>query len=55
MTDEERRNYVDNYNKKYHNMTEEEKKEFLIKCRPYKKKYYYKTKEQNLNNYIVCV
>ena len=55
MTDEERQNYINHYNEKYKNMTEEEKQIFLIQCRPYKKKYYHKMKEQTLHNYIVCV
>ena len=55
MTDEERQNYINHYNEKYKNMTEEEKQFFLIQCRPYKKKYYHKMKEQTLHNYIVCV
>ena len=37
------------------NMTEEEKTEYNIKCRPYKKKYYHKMKEQIINNSIICV
>ncbi len=59
LTEEEKRDYinksVNNCMIKYHNMTEEQKKEFLIKCRPYKRKYCLKMKEQNLNNYVVCV
>ena len=59
MTEEEKKSYINNSVNncmiKYNNMTEEQKKEYLIKCRPYKRKYCLKMKEQNLNNYVVCV
>ncbi len=46
LTEEEKKKYMENTLTKYYNMTDEEYKNFLIKCRPYKRKYNHKKADE---------